>query len=650
MNKILWEPSQERIQQSNLYKFMKHIEKKYNTSFQDVHQLWQWSIQNNEDFWCEVWDFTGIVSQTRGERVTNNASKFHENRYFPDARLNFAENLLQKRSDEPAIIFWGETIVRSQLSWNELYDAVAKTADALRRAGVQIGDIVGGYVANTPETMIAALATISIGAIWSSCSPDFGVAGALDRFGQVQPKILFAVDGYYYKGKTFNNIDKIDEVTATLSSIEKVIIIPYIKADFQQAMPNAVSFYDFNANATVPELVFEQLPFNHPVFIMFTSGTTGAPKCIVHGAGGTLLQQKKEHQLHCDIKENDRVLYFTTCSWMMWNWLFAILSSKATLLLYEGLPLYPTPTVLFDMADECGMTMFGTSAKYLDMLTKSEASPITTHKLSSLRTITSTGSPLSEESFKYVYSHIKKDIHLNVFSGGTDIISCFITGNTLTPVIAGQMQGVGLGMAVDVFDANGKSLPVGQQGDLVCTKTFPSQPIGFWNDPNDTKFLSAYFETYEGVWSHGDWIEFTPEHGVIISGRADAVLNPSGVRIGTAEIYAQVQKVYEVLECVAVGQKFDNDERVILFVTLREGLTLNDEIKKKINTEIRTNATARHVPAKIIQVPSIAKTKNGKISEVAIKCVIHGKEVKNKESLEDANVLDYFKDLEELKY
>lgn len=649
-HKLLWTPTEERIQNSNAMRFMNAIKAQHGFEGHTFHDLWKWSVANPETFWDAVWDFGGIRGE-KGDRKSNGAKTFWEHRYFPDSKINFAENFLKRRDDAPAIIFWGEDKVVKIYSWKELYEAVAKVAYVLKAFDVKPGDVVGGYVANMPETTIAALATISIGAIWASCSPDFGIDGALDRFGQVKPKVLFAVDGYYYKSKSFNNLEKIKTVVERVPEIQKTVIIPYINAGLPIGHSTEIALFTDIVGATdVPELVFEKFPGHNPVYVLFTSGTTGVPKCIVHGGIGTLLQHKKEQLIHCDIKPNDKVFYFTTCSWMMWNWATSVLAEDATLMQYEGNPLYPRPDILFDMADKYGMTFFGTSAKYLDTLLKSNCVPMKTHKLTTLRTIGSTGSPLCSEACDFVYDKIKKDIHLNSFSGGTDIISSFAMGNPISPVYSGEMQGIGLGMNVKVMGADGHELPVGQQGELTCVTPFASQPIKFWNDEGNKRYIKSYFSVNEKYWSHGDWIEYTEhEGGVFISGRADAVLNPSGVRIGTAEIYSQVQKIDEVLECCAVGQKWDNDERVVLFVVLRDNLILNDDLKAKIKKVIRDNATPRHVPSKIIQVHGVPKTNNGKLVEIAVKNVINGKEVVNKTSISNPEVLEEYKNIPELQ-
>jgi acetoacetyl-CoA synthetase len=644
----LWTPSPERLASSNLARFIEAAPAVSDANISDYASLWRWSIERPADFWRLVWSFCGVIGAGPGEPAIENPGQMPGARFFPAARLNFAENLLRRGDSSDALVFWGEDKIRRRISWAELHAAVSRLQQALAAEGVGPGDRVAAIVPNMPEAIIAMLAAASLGAVWASCSPDFGVQGVLDRFGQIQPKVLVAVDGYYYNGKRQECLARVADVAGRLPSLSRVVLIPYISE--KPALPNlpiVVALPDYVARHAPKAVEFTQLPFNHPLFILFSSGTTGAPKCIVHGAGGTLLQHLKEHQLHCDIKRADRVFYFTTCSWMMWNWLATALASEATLLLYDGSPMYPNAAVLFDLADAEGMTLFGTSAKFIDACAKAGLEPARTHKLRSLRTITSTGSPLVAESFDYVYRAIKKDVHLASISGGTDIVSCFVLGNPIGPVWRGEIQARGLGMAVDVFDPEGRPLR-GAPGELVCTRPFPSMPVEFWNDPEGKKYRAAYFERFPGVWCHGDWTEITPREGVIIYGRSDAVLNPGGVRIGTAEIYRQVEQVPEVLESIAIAQEWEHDVRIVLFVRLREGLRLTPEIEKKIVEQIRRNATPRHVPAKILQVDDIPRTKSGKIVEVAVRDVVHGRPVKQKEALANPEALDLFKRRPEL--
>ncbi|HET8727619.1 MAG TPA: acetoacetate--CoA ligase, partial [Alphaproteobacteria bacterium] len=584
-----------------------------------------------------------------GDRVLMDGDRMPGARFFPDARLNFAENLLRRRDGGTAIVFRGEAQVRRRLTWAELYDTVSRTAKALASLGIGPGDRVAGFMPNMPETVIAMLATASLGATWSSASPDFGVQGVLDRFGQIEPKVLFTSDGYFYNGKTFGVLDKVGEILKGLPTVRQTVVVPYTTERPDAAkLPGGIDFPAFIGGHAPGDIPFARLPFDHPLYIMFSSGTTGVPKCIVHGAGGTLLQHLKEHLLHSDAKRDDRVFYFTTCGWMMWNWLVSALATEATLLLYDGSPFHPDGNALFDYADEEGMTFFGTSAKYIDALAKQGYRPIETHGLSTVRTMASTGSPLVPEGFDYVYGSVKRDIQLASISGGTDIVSCFALGNPIAPVWRGELQARGLGMAVEVFDDEGRPVR-GQKGELVCVKPFPAMPIGFWNDPDGKKYHDAYFARFPNVWWHGDYVELTAHDGLIIYGRSDATLNPGGVRIGTAEIYRQVEKLDEVVEGLVIGQDWDHDVRVVLFVRLRDGLTLDEDLAKRIKARIRDGASPRHVPAKIVQVADIPRTKSGKITELAVRDIVHGRAVKNKEALANPEALDFYKDLPDLK-
>jgi acetoacetyl-CoA synthetase len=565
-------------------------------------------------------------------------------KFFPEGKLNFAENLLRSRDANPAIAFWGENRVKRYLSRRQLYDLVSRLAQALKDAGVEKGDRVAGYLPNLPESTAAMLATASLGAVWSSCSPDFGVQGVLDRFGQIEPKVLFVADGYLYGGKEFDCQEKASQVLDKLPSVEECVVIDYLGAPARAGTPLLEFIEPFEAG----DIAFERVAFNDPLYILYSSGTTGVPKCIMHGAGGTLLQHIKEHRLHSDVKAGDRLFYFTTLGWMMWNWLVSGLASEATLLLYDGSPFVERGKVLFDMADAEGMTHFGTSAKFIDALAKTGLKPIETHRLDKLRAVLSTGSPLLPEGFDYVYQSVKKDVCLSSISGGTDIVSCFVLGNPAGPVWRGEIQAKGLGMAVEVFDENGKPV-TGEKGELVCTKPFPSMPIGFWNDADGAKYHAAYFEKYPNVWRHGDWSEVTEHGGLIIYGRSDAVLNPGGVRIGTAEIYRQVEQLEEVVESLVIGQDWEGDVRVVLFVKLREGLALSDALAAAIKKRIKENTTPRHVPAKILQVTDIPRTKSGKIVELAVRDIVHARSVKNLEALANPEALQYFRDRQELR-
>jgi acetoacetyl-CoA synthetase len=644
----LWQPCAERIAQANITVFARQCEQRWGATLPDYEALHAWSVEQPEQFWTSVWEY-GVVVGEPGTTVLVDGDRMPGARWFPEARLNFAQNLLRSRDATDALVFWGEDKVKNRLTHGELYRAVAHFAAALRAAGITRGDRVAAYMPNMPETIIAMLATSSIGAIFSSASPDFGVQGVLDRFGQIEPKVLIAADGYYYNGKIIDQMGKIAGIAAQMPTVERLIIVPYVhKAHDLSGLPRACMLEDFVApyhDAT--EISFEQLPFDHPLYIMFSSGTTGVPKCIVHCAGGALLQQLKEHMLHSDVKPGDRVFYFTTCGWMMWNWLVAGLAAGATVLLYDGSPFIGRGTILFDYADAEHMTHFGTSAKFIDAIAKIDLKPRETHKLEALRALMSTGSPLVPEGFDYVYRDIKADLCLSSISGGTDIISCFVLGNPVLPVWRGEIQCKGLGMAVEVFDEDGHPVH-GEKGELVCTRPFPVMPIGFWADEDGSRYRAAYFERFDNIWCHGDFCEVTPHNGLIIYGRSDATLNPGGVRIGTAEIYRQVEKLDEVVESIVIGQDWEGDVRVVLFVKLRDGLVLDDPLVQKIKKTIRDNTTPRHVPAKVLQVTDIPRTKSGKIVELAVRNVVHGRAVKNVEALANPEALELFRDRSEL--
>ncbi|WP_153133321.1 acetoacetate--CoA ligase [Dechloromonas hortensis] len=617
----------------------------------DYAELWQWSVDQPAAFWSKLWDFCGAVGD-KGSQTLLDGDKMPGARWFPEARLNYAENLLQRRDAGEALVFWGEDKVKRRLSRAELYAEVARFQQFLIAAGVGEGDRVAGYLPNLPETLVAMLAATSLGAIWSSASPDFGVQGVLDRFGQIEPKVLICVDGYWYNGKPVDCLEKNAAVVVQMPSLLKTVVVPYLNpAPAIAGIAQALSWTDIPAVDSAKEVIFKRVAFEHPLYIMFSSGTTGVPKCIVHCHGGVLLQHLKEHQLHSDVRPGDRLFYFTTCGWMMWNWLVSGLACGATLLLYDGSPFAGGGTVLFDYAAAEKMTHFGTSAKFIDAAAKLGLTPGKTHDLTALRAMFSTGSPLSPEGFDWVYREIKQDILLASISGGTDIVSCFVLGNPVLPVYRGEIQCRGLGMAVDVFDDEGR--PVRQEkGELVCTRPFPVMPVGFWNDPDGRKYHAAYFERFANIWCHGDFSELTAHDGVIIYGRSDATLNPGGVRIGTAEIYRQVEQLPEVLESLVIGQAWppgkEDDVRVVLFVRLQEGQVLDPSLTERIKQQIRDNTTPRHVPAKVVQVQDIPRTKSGKIVELAVRNVVQAQPVKNVEALANPEALEYFRGRSEL--
>jgi acetoacetyl-CoA synthetase len=639
--KKLWTPSENHAGNSNMKAFMDVVNQKQRKSFADYHKLFQWSVENPDEFWGEFWKFSNIKYSENFSKVVDNPGKMPGAKWFQGAKLNFAENLLQRRDDHPAIIFNGEFKVEKTISFKQLYDESHKVAEALKRIGVEKGDRVAAFMPNMPETVIAMLATASIGAIWSSTSPDFGIKGVLDRFSQIKPKVIFSADGYYYNGKQFDSQKKLKGILEQLETVEKVVLVDYTGTGDTNSINNSTTWDEF-ATPVEGEMTFEQLPFDHPLYIMYSSGTTGLPKSIVHSAGGTLIQHLKELMLHCDVKRDDVVFYFTTCGWMMWNWFVSSLALGATIVCFDGNPFYPGPEALLELADKERFTLFGTSARYIASLKDAGVKPKQISSFPRLKAITSTGSPLSDESFDYVYSEWKEDVQLSSIAGGTDIVSCFVLGNPLLPVYRGEIQCRGLGMDVDCFDHEGNSL-IEQQGELVCKTAFPSMPVYFWNDPGDKKYRSAYFEDFPGIWRHGDYIFISPHGGVTMYGRSDATLNPGGVRIGTAEIYSVLENMDEIEDSVVVGQSYEGDERVILFVQLKSDVKLDDELIQQIRKNIRANCSPRHVPAVILPTPDVPYTLNGKKVEVAVKKLIHGKEVKNRDALRNPECLDYFK-------
>ncbi|MBU2054477.1 MAG: acetoacetate--CoA ligase [Proteobacteria bacterium] len=649
MGNLLWEPSEERVRNSNMYRFMSFVNERNQEKFTNYNELYEWSINNIPVFWADVWDFVRIEASRGYDRVLDDKRKMPRAKWFSGARLNFAENLLRFRDDSTALLFKGEDRPVRKMTYAELYDEVARLAKSLRNIGVGPGDRIAGFMPNMPETVVAMLAATSLGAVWSSCSPDFGIKGVLDRFGQIKPKCLFVADGYFFKGKRLDSLSRVAEIISELPSIETVVVVPYTEqAPDIGGLRGAVHYHAFKAAESRLEIRFEQLPFDHPLYIMFTSGTTGLPKCMVQSAGGILIHHLKELILHTNLTREDTIFYFTTCGWMMWNWLVSSLAVGAKVLLYDGNPFHPDPGSLWRVAQDEKITVFGTSAGYIAALMNEGVKPGKEYDLSALKAVLSTGSPLSEEGFEFIYREVKKDVQLSSISGGSDINGCFALGNPMGPVYSGELQCRGLGMKVEAFDENGKSV-INQQGELVCTAPSPSMPIYFWDDPGYRKYKSAYFDVYPNIWRHGDYILINERGGVVIYGRSDATLNPGGVRIGTAEIYRQVEAIDGIADSIVVGQNWKNDVRVVLFVKMAPGRELTDELRDRIRKTIRVNASPRHVPAKIIAVPDIPYTLNMKKVELSVKKVIEGLAVQNRDALKNPEALDHFANLKELQ-
>ncbi|MEO3386438.1 acetoacetate--CoA ligase [Mesorhizobium sp. CAU 1741] len=645
----LWTPSAEQVANAPMTEFMQRAAAASGRDIADYDALHAWSVEERETFWPLVWDYCGIVGD-QGQRVLVDGDRMPGARFFPDARINFAENLLKKSGTSEAMVFRGEDKVERRISWDQLHALVSKLQQLFLSHGVKAGDRVAAMMPNMPETVACMLAAASIGAIWSSCSPDFGEQGVLDRFGQIEPVIFIAPDGYWYAGKRIDVSQKIAAVLEKLPTVRAAFVVDYLgdARVVADGIDRADALDDVLAGFAPKTVTFERLPFSHPLYILFSSGTTGIPKCIVHSAGGTLIQHVKEHRLHAGLRDGDRFFYFTTCGWMMWNWLVTGLASGATLLLYDGSPFHPNGNAIFDFAQAERMTYFGTSAKFIDSVRKADLRPIDTHDLTSVRVISSTGSPLAPEGFRFVYEGIKKDVHLASISGGTDIAACFVLGIPIKPVWVGEIQGPGLAMAIDVWDDDGRPIR-GEKGELVCTRAFPSMPIMFWNDPDGAKYHAAYFDRFDNVWCHGDFAEWTEHGGMVIHGRSDATLNPGGVRIGTAEIYNQVEQLSEVIEAICIGQDWEDDVRVVLFVRLADGVVLDEDLERRIRTKIRTGASPRHVPARIVAIGDIPRTKSGKITELAVRDVVHGRPVKNKEALANPEALDLYRDIPALQ-
>jgi acetoacetyl-CoA synthetase len=645
---ILWQPSERAIEEAQITQFARQIVRKRRLELNSYPEFYRWTVDNPEEFWSDVWDFCGVIASRRGSSVLVDGDKMPGARWFPEARLNFAENLLRRGDRGDAFVLWDERGFRRRVSFADLYSDVSRAVQALQALGLRAGDRAAAFIPNIPEAGMLALAALSQGIVWSSCSPDFGVDGVVERFGQIEPKVLFCADGYRYNGQEHDTLERVREIVERLPTVRKAVVVPTLDEHVDVSdVPKAVRLDEWLRRYTAGDIAFAQLPFDHPVYILFTSGTTGKPKCIVHGAGGALLQNLKMHKLQFDVRPGDRFFYFCTTNWVVWNLLFAGLCAEASVMLYDGSPFARNGRILFDCADKERFTHFGTSAKYIDAMAKRGLRPRDTHDLAALRMILSTGSPLAPESFDYVYDAVKDDVCLSSISGGTDIMAAFADANPILPVYRGELQCRSLGIAVEVFDENGESI-TNQKGELVCTKPFPSMPLGFWNDRGDERYHAAYFARYPNVWCHGDWSELTERGTMIIYGRSDATLNPGGVRIGTAEIYRVVERIAAVEEAVAIGQIWQSDTRVVLFVKLREGQTLDAQLEERIRSEIRRHASPRHVPAKIVQVADIPRTKNGKVVELAVKAVVHGMPVPNTDALANPDALEHFRDLLQL--
>ena len=645
---ILWQPSERAIEEAQITQFARQIVRKRRLELNSYPEFYRWTVDNPEEFWSDVWDFCGVIASRRGSSVLVDGDKMPGAHWFPEARLNFAENLMRRGDRGDAFVLWDERGFRRRVSFADLYSDVSRAVQALQVLGLRAGDRAAAFIPNIPEAGMLALAALSQGIVWSSCSPDFGVDGVVERFGQIEPKVLFCADGYRYNGQEHDTLERVREIVERLPTLRKAVVVPSVDEHVDVSdVPKAVRLDEWLRRYTAGDIAFAQLPFDHPVYILFTSGTTGKPKCIVHGAGGALLQNLKMHKLQFDLRPGDRFFYFCTTNWVVWNLLFAGLCAEASVMLYDGSPFARDGRILFDCADKERFTHFGTSAKYIDAIAKRGLRPRDTHDLAALRMILSTGSPLAPESFDYVYDAVKSDVCLSSISGGTDIMAAFADANPILPVYRGELQCRSLGIAVEVFDENGESI-TNEKGELVCTKPFPSMPLGFWNDRGDERYHAAYFAKYPNVWCHGDWSELTERGTMIIYGRSDATLNPGGVRIGTAEIYRVVERIAEVEEAVAIGQIWQSDTRVVLFVKLRDGQTLDARLEERIRSEIRRHASPRHVPAKIVQVADIPRTKNGKVVELAVKAVVHGMPVPNTDALANPDALEHFRDLPQL--